>query len=75
MKSAPGKEGSSIQAQANKQHAPSVTMGAAAKGKNMKRKGIGDGRDDAEGTASPSKVTRKKAKKQEEKLLSFDADA
>ena len=50
-------------------------MGAAAKGKNMKRKSIGDGRDDAEGTASPSKVTKKKAKKQDKKLLSFDADA
>ena len=74
-KSAPGKEGSSTQAQANKQHAPSVTMGAAAKGKNTKRKAVGDGRDDAERTASPAKVTKKKAKKQDKKLLSFDADA
>ena len=50
-------------------------MGAAAKGKNTKRKAVGDGRDDAERTASPAKVTKKKAKKQDKKLLSFDADA
>ena len=75
MKSAPGKEGSSTQAQANKQHAPSVIMGAAAKAKNTKRKAVGDGRDDAEKTASPVKGTKKKAKKQDKKLLSFDADA
>ncbi|RPD61035.1 hypothetical protein L226DRAFT_54929 [Lentinus tigrinus ALCF2SS1-7] len=69
------KEGTSLQAKAGKQQAPSVTMGAATKGKNAKRKAVGDGRDDANKPEPAVKGTKKKAKKQEKKLLSFDADA
>ena len=45
------------------------------KPKGAKRKAIGDGRDDAEKPASGAKPTKKKAKKQDKKLLSFDEDA
>ncbi|KAI9066341.1 hypothetical protein FKP32DRAFT_1589863 [Trametes sanguinea] len=54
----------------------SFSSGAAAKGKNSKRKAVGDGRDD-EGAKPqlPAKGSKKKAKKQDKKLLSFDDDA
>ncbi|RDX43822.1 hypothetical protein OH76DRAFT_1390200 [Lentinus brumalis] len=69
-----GKEGPSAQKSA-KQQTPSVSMGAVAKGKNAKRKAVGDGRDDAAKPDSAPKGSKKKVKKQEKKLLSFDADA
>ncbi|KAI0682066.1 hypothetical protein C8T65DRAFT_714189 [Cerioporus squamosus] len=71
-----GKEGQSAETKpANKQQAPSVSMGAVAKGKNTKRKAVGDGRDDAAKPDSAAKGSKKKTKKQEKKLLSFDTDA
>ena len=48
---------------------------AAAKGKNAKRKAVGDGRDEDKKVEVAVKSTKKKAKKQEKKLLSFDEDA
>ncbi|KAH9847537.1 hypothetical protein C2E23DRAFT_741583 [Lenzites betulinus] len=55
----------------------SFSSGAGAKGKNAKRKAVGDGRDDA---ADPkpqttAKGSKKKAKKQDKKLLSFGDEA
>ena len=54
----------------------SFSSGGSAKGKNAKRKAVGDGRDDlADFKAAATKGTKKKAKKPEKKLLSFDEDA
>ncbi|KAI0366273.1 hypothetical protein BV20DRAFT_971979 [Pilatotrama ljubarskyi] len=53
----------------------SFSSGAAAKGKTSKRKAVGDGRDDADKPQPPTKGTKKKAKKQDKKLLSFGDEA
>lgn len=52
-----------------------LSFGASVKSKGAKRKAVGDGREDAEKTESAAKPTKKKAKKQDKKLLSFDEDA
>nr|VWO99734.1 Uncharacterized protein [Ganoderma boninense] len=52
-----------------------LSFGAAAKPKGAKRKAVGDGRDDVEKPEPAVKPTKKKAKKQDKKLLSFDEDA
>ncbi|KAL7279337.1 hypothetical protein PYCCODRAFT_1394379 [Trametes coccinea BRFM310] len=54
----------------------SFSSGATTKGKNSKRKAIGDGRDDGDSKPQPpAKGSKKKAKKQDKKLLSFGDDA
>ncbi|KAI1797415.1 hypothetical protein LXA43DRAFT_878433 [Ganoderma leucocontextum] len=52
-----------------------LSFGASVKPKGAKRKAVGDGRDDAEKPESTVKPTKKKTKKQDKKLLSFDEDA
>ncbi|KAI0349728.1 hypothetical protein OH77DRAFT_1169273 [Trametes cingulata] len=53
----------------------SFSSGATAKGKSSKRKAVGDGRDDADKPQPSVKGSKKKAKKQDKKLLSFGDDA
>lgn len=53
----------------------SFSSGAGVQGKNSKRKAVGDGRDDVDKPQAPAKATKKKAKKQDKKLLSFGDDA
>ena len=53
----------------------SFSSGSAAKGRSAKRKAVGDGRDDIGKPETSTKGTKKKPKKQEKKLLSFDEDA
>ncbi|EIW57735.1 uncharacterized protein TRAVEDRAFT_48769 [Trametes versicolor FP-101664 SS1] len=53
----------------------SFSSGAGVKGKSSKRKAVGDGRDDAAKPQGSTKPTKKKAKKQDKKLLSFEDDA
>ncbi|KAI0636262.1 hypothetical protein C8Q77DRAFT_1216677 [Trametes polyzona] len=55
----------------------SFSSGASSKGKSSKRKAVGDGRDDAasEKLQATVKGSKKKAKKQDKKLLSFGDDA
>ncbi|KAI0671912.1 hypothetical protein C8Q78DRAFT_1078655 [Trametes maxima] len=53
----------------------SFSSGATAKGKGAKRKAVGDGREDNDKPQSSVKGAKKKAKKQDKKLLSFGDDA
>ena len=71
--SAAGKQASEshTEAKTSKPQGLSFSSGATAKGKGTKRKAVGDGRDDA----AAAKTSKKKTKKPEKKLLSFDADA
>ncbi|KAI8982715.1 hypothetical protein BD414DRAFT_537735 [Trametes punicea] len=61
--------------QSNAPQGLSFSSGAAVKGKNAKRKAVGDGRDDQDKPQAPEKGNKKKAKKQDKKLLSFGDEA
>ncbi|PIL29833.1 hypothetical protein GSI_08040 [Ganoderma sinense ZZ0214-1] len=72
-KNEPAKGSTSAESKALKQQG--LSFGAAVKPKGSKRKAVGDGRDDAEKPESAAKPAKRKAKKQDKKLLSFDEDA
>ncbi|TBU33603.1 hypothetical protein BD311DRAFT_712819 [Dichomitus squalens] len=74
-KDEPSEESASAESKASKQ--PGLSFGTSSKAKGAKRKAVGDGRDDAD-KLKPDvavKATKKKAKKQDKKLLSFAEDA
>ncbi|CDO76987.1 hypothetical protein BN946_scf184298.g14 [Trametes cinnabarina] len=74
----PGAEPSKGTQSEGKKQAPqglSFSSGVTAKGKNSKRKAVGDGRDDDHKPQPPPKGSKKKPKKQDKKLLSFGDEA
>ncbi|KAI0749832.1 hypothetical protein C8Q80DRAFT_1218877 [Daedaleopsis nitida] len=71
-----GKETSTDEtAKAAKSQGLSFSSGATGKGKGTKRKAVGDGREEGEKPGVSTKTSKKKTKKPEKKLLSFDEDA
>ncbi|KAI0663759.1 hypothetical protein C8Q70DRAFT_906182 [Cubamyces menziesii] len=69
----PSKDGStSASKQSSAPQGLSFSSGAMAKGKSSKRKAVGDGRDDADKPELPTKGSKKKAKKPNKNLLSFE---